>query len=103
MHPGLPTTNKQNMGSLQELQKSLRQKDLKIAELEKLLHERDEQVQELKSQLDKYQSILPSSPTVTLTRPRKQRGVGISAEPASALKSIDLGNKTVRTHAKSAR
>ena len=91
------------MGSLQELQKTLRQKDVKISELERLLIHKDEQIQELKSQLDKYQSILPTSPTVTIGRPRKQRGVGISAEPASALKSIDLSSKTTKTHAKSAR
>ena len=103
MHHGLLTTNKQNMGSLQELQKTLRQKDVKIFELERLLTHKDEQIQELKSQLDKYQSILPTSPTVTIGRPRKQRGVGISAEPASALKSIDLSSKTTKTHAKSTR
>ena len=91
------------MGSLQELQKTLRQKDVKISELERLLTHKDEQIQELKSQLDKYQSILPTSPTVTIGRPRKQRGVGISAEPASALKSIDLSSKTTKTHAKLAR
>ncbi len=91
------------MGSLQELQKTIRQRDIKILELEKLLHVKDDQIQELRSQLDKYQSILPSSPTVTIGRPRKQRGVGISAEPASALKSIDLSKRTIKHHAKSER
>ncbi len=89
------------MGSLQELQKTLRLKDDKIRQLEKALQERDERIQTLLSQLDKYQSVLPTSPTVTIGKPRKQRGVGISAEPASLIKSTDLGNKIFKTYSKS--
>ncbi len=90
------------MGSLQELQKTLRLKDDKIRQLEKALQERDDRIQTLLSQLDKYQSVLPTTPTVTIGgKPRKQRGVGISAEPASLIKSADLGNKVFKTYPKS--
>ena len=93
------------MGSLQELQKSLRQKDERIRELLAQLQERDDQIQELRSQLDKYQSILPTSPTAAFGNPfqagpRKQRGVGISAEPAAQLNFADLSSKSFKTYPK---
>ena len=68
------------MGSLGDLQKLLKLKDTRITELEQQLRDKDDLVQELRSQLDKYQSILPKSPTVR-NGPRKQRAQGISAEP----------------------
>ena len=77
------------MGSLAELQKSLRQKDDRIRDLERTLAERDEEIQDLRSQLDKYKSVIavpPHSPTGSgsfMNGPRKQRLQGISAEPQS--------------------
>ena len=87
------------MGSLQELHRLLRQKEDRIKELERLLVEKDEKIQEISSQLDKYQSILPQSPTV-LAKPRKQRAQGISAEPASHRIMQDLGTKAFKKYSK---
>ena len=67
------------MGSLVELQKTLRQKDDVISDLRRQLKEKDERIVELTSQLDKYQSILPSSP-ISKNGPRKQRAPGVSGE-----------------------
>ena len=88
------------MGSLQEIHRLLRQKEDRIKELERQLIEKDERIQELTSQLDKYQSILPQSPTV-LGRPRKQRAQGISAEPASQRSLQDFATKSFKKYSKS--
>jgi len=73
------------MGSLQELQRLLRVKEEAIRSLEHEIIIRDEMIEQLKSQLDKYQSILPKSFTDTEVTngymPRKQRAQGISAAP----------------------
>lgn len=92
------------MGSLAELQKTLRQKDERIRNLERILSEKDEQIQDLLSQLDKYKSVLsvPNSPTAGgsfMNGPRKQRLCGISAEPQDLAKT----NKSFKTHIKSQR
>ena len=78
------------MGSLQEFQKQLRAKDMKISHLEKELKEKEEIIQKLTSELDKYKSIF---------KPRKQRGVGISAEPAGK-QLHDLTKSAIKTYSK---
>ncbi|XP_052119469.1 cGMP-dependent protein kinase, isozyme 2 forms cD4/T1/T3A/T3B-like [Frankliniella occidentalis] len=95
-----------SMGSVQELQALLADKEARIAELEAALRKRDDDMVQLRSHLDKFQSVFPysytqinnnlsapSSPsgppspaapgltTPTGPRPRKQRAQGISAEP----------------------
>ncbi len=93
------------MGSIQELQKKLRIKDQRITELENLVRDRDEQLQELRSQLDKYQSIMPPSPTTasfSLKGPGRKRNMGISAEPAAQFSIKDFSTKTFRKYAKQA-
>lgn len=77
----------------------LKLKDDRIKDLERVLQERDERIQELSSQLDKYQSIMPQSPTV-LVRPRKQRAQGISAEPASQKALQDFATRTYKKYSK---
>lgn len=88
------------MGSLVELQKTLRQKDDVISDLRRQLRERDDRITELSSQLDKYQSILPSSPIAN--RPRKQRAQGISAEPHNN-NTFDLSKSSCKRYAKQQR
>ena len=95
------------MGSLQEMQKILRQKDERIRDLERQLAAKDDLIQELRSQLDKYQSVMPTSPTaVSFNRKslkqQRQRGVGISAEPGS-LMSKDITNKVLQSYSKTQR
>ncbi|XP_064630245.1 cGMP-dependent protein kinase 1-like isoform X2 [Lineus longissimus] len=70
------------MGSLQEMQKVLRQKDDIIASLQKTIEKKDQELQDLRSALDKYQSVfnLSSSPA-TGPKFRTTRIQGISAEP----------------------
>ena len=90
--------NNVKMGSLQELQVLIRNKDEKIRDLQRKIQERDDVIQQLRSQLDKYQSVLPQSLKAT-ARPRKQRAQGISAEPHSPKDLI----KTNKKHSKSER
>ncbi|XP_076459657.1 cGMP-dependent protein kinase 1-like isoform X2 [Babylonia areolata] len=76
------------MGSLQELEKELQQKNEKILELRQLLEAKDELIQQLMSKLDKFQSVLPwqAQQNSLLSRgPRKVRAQGISAEPRALL------------------
>lgn len=80
------------MASVHELQKLLKQKDDRISQLEKLLEQREQRIQELSSQLDKYQSVL--NQTTTQPGRRKQRGIGISAEPQT-LKAMKETKQTV--------
>jgi len=89
------------MGSLQELQKALRQKDERIRELERVLTQRDDIISELRSQLDKYQSVMPTSPTSAKAalfagKAGRTRGFGISAEPTNFSTTTEL-----KPHAKS--
>lgn len=77
------------MGSLQlhveELKQLLWHKDEKIRRLEEDLNDKNIQIEELKSQLDKYQSVFfmhtPAPLSPGRRSPRRQRIVGISAEP----------------------
>lgn len=76
------------MGSLQDLQRLLKNKEEIIYKLEHELTQRDALIEELKSQLDKYQSVLPKSLTNNKHTngflPRKHRAQGISAAPQAA-------------------
>lgn len=101
-----------SMGSVQELQALLADKDVLIRDLEAALRKREEEMVQLRSHLDKFQSVFPysytqlnnnlsapSSPSSppyappylqpTGPRPRKQRAQGISAEPWS-VHELDL-------------
>lgn len=91
------------MGSLAEMQKILRQKDDRIRELTKKLQEKDEKILELNSQLDKYQSIIHVQTPTLVTGPRKQRAVGISAEPQAQKQLLAVGNKTFKKYSKTNR
>ncbi|XP_014217289.1 cGMP-dependent protein kinase 1-like [Copidosoma floridanum] len=78
------------MAGLREL---LRQRDARVAELERQLVQREAEIQDLRSHLDKFQSVLPfKGPPLTSspTRPRKQRAQGISDEPMSTDKLLDI-------------
>lgn len=74
-----------NMGSLLELQELLIEKDDRIKHLEAVVKVRDDEIIELKSQLDKFQSVIPyatgAAARVNKVRARKTRAQGISAEP----------------------
>lgn len=75
------------MGSLVELQDLLIKRDERICQLEAKLKVREDEIVELKSQLDKFQSVMPFATGVAVAagtksvRQRKQRATGISAEP----------------------
>lgn len=76
-----------NMGSLEMLEILTRKDDL-IKDLEKKLKVKEDEITELRSQLDKFQSVIPfSAVSSTPEVPRKTRAQGISAEP-QALKTI---------------
>lgn len=68
-----------------QLQLILSSRDEEIRKLKQILIERDEEIQDLRSQLDKYKSVLVRSdlisPSPVYNRPRKNRLMGISAEP----------------------
>jgi hypothetical protein len=68
------------MGTLGDLDKLIKQKDIRINDLERQLQEKEDLILELRSQLDKYQCILPRSPSLR-NGPKTQRTQGISAEP----------------------
>lgn len=99
--------------SLNDLQNLLCQKDDKIKELTNLVMQRDVEITNLRSQLDKFQSVLPLySPTSpknivglknnNVLRPRKQRA-GISAEPQSEASILELVKQTFLTYNKDER
>lgn len=99
--------------SLNDLQNLLCQKDDKIKELTNLVMQRDVEITNLRSQLDKFQSVLPLySPTSPknivglkkndVLRPRKQRA-GISAEPQSEASILELCKETFLTYNKDER
>jgi cGMP-dependent protein kinase len=96
--------------SVDELQQLLCEKETKITELTKLVQQRDVEITNLKSQLDKFQSVLPlympTSPkhivglnNNAVLRPRKQRA-GISAEPQSEASILELSKETFPTYNK---
>ncbi|CAH1383164.1 unnamed protein product [Tenebrio molitor] len=99
--------------SVDELQQLLCEKETKITELTKLVQQRDVEITNLKSQLDKFQSVLPlympTSPkhivglnNNAVLRPRKQRA-GISAEPQSEASILELSKETFPTYNKDER
>ena len=88
--------------NMKELQKELRLKDERIKKLQQELKEKDELIAQLKSQVDKYQAITQSPAAVVLGTARKERGVGISAEP-SAQSQVDFSAKTFKKYEKSSR
>ncbi|XP_074647310.1 cGMP-dependent protein kinase 1-like [Tubulanus polymorphus] len=87
--------------SVQELQKLLKLKDIKIKELTDVITAKDKRIQELTSQLDKFLSVLPAmAPAVSaMQKTQRQRALGISAEP------FNLRNESyvVKRHEKSSR
>ena len=78
------------MGSLLELQEMLIDKDDRIKHLEAVVKVRDIEIMELKSQLDKFQSVIPYATGVSKVKTRKTRGQGISAEPQSLKTAQEL-------------
>ena len=95
-----------NMGSLEMLE-ILAKKDDLIKDLEKKLKVKDDEITELRSQLDKFQSVIPySAGSSSKDQPRKTRAQGISAEP-QALRTIqelsELSQTTFPEVAKSQR
>lgn len=87
------------MESKQDLLNHIKTKDEQIKNLQKALAEKDEEIEQLRSQLDKFQSVLPKA----LVQPRKVRAQGISAEPQTARSMHDYVNNTLRKHPKSNR
>lgn len=89
------------MGSL-ELQELLSKKEDLIRHLESQLKVRDDEIMELRSQLDKFQSVMPyatgssSSGGGGKTQARKTRAQGISAEP-QAMKTVQELNALSQT------
>ena len=95
------------IGHESDLQILVTIRDEEIKKLKALLNERDEEIQELKSQLDKYKSVLSfksdgfiSSANVGL-RPRKNRLLGISAEPQNLMSITELINTKFTEYPKS--
>lgn len=81
------------MGSLLELQEMLIERDDRIKQLEAVVKVRDNEIMELKSQLDKFQSVIPYATVaagVSKVRARKTRAQGISAEPQSLKTAQEL-------------
>lgn len=78
--------------NMKDLHKELRIKDDHIRKLQQQLQEKDELISDLRSQLDKYKSII---------KPRKERGLGISAEPTDQAKSAEGSSKTFKKYNKS--
>jgi len=87
------------MDSKGDLQNIIKARDEEIAQLHQSLAEKDDEIEQLKSQLDKFQSVLPKA----LMRPRKVRAQGISAEPATARSIQDSVTTTLQKHKKSNR
>ncbi|XP_042863197.1 cGMP-dependent protein kinase 1-like [Penaeus japonicus] len=89
----------QKMGSL-ELQELLCKKDDIIRHLEAKLKVRDDEIVELRSQLDKFQSVMPYATGASAgggkMQARKTRAQGISAEP-QAMKTVQELNSLSQT------
>lgn len=82
------------------------EKDDRIKQLEAVLKVRDNEIVELKSQLDKFQSVIPYAGVVSKVRARKTRAQGISAEPQAiktAQELVSLSQTTFPVIAKDAR
>ncbi|CAI9725946.1 Hypothetical predicted protein [Octopus vulgaris] len=88
---------------LRELKEILVTKEIIIHNQKKKLNEKDHIIEELRSQLDKYQSVLPLStaiPTCVVAGPRKVRAQGISAEPQVLGSLHEFSNLRLRKHSK---
>lgn len=94
------------MQSVAELEQLLTQKDDSLRKLELKVKLQEDEIIELRSQLDKFQSVMPFATAGTNKRARKERAQGISAEPQT-LKSIHelsmLSQTTVPDFPKSSR
>lgn len=86
-------------GSEDEVKKLKQMLVEKDEQLKMIVNNKEQEIQELRSQLDKYKSVLMSfksdgflsSPvTIQTFRPRKNRLLGISAEPQELLSFHDL-------------
>lgn len=88
-----------------ELQKVLRQKEERIAELQALLKYRDEELAEMRTKLDKFMSVLPTSPSLVniCRQPRLKRALGISAEPQTQRSVQELTAQVFNKYPKSKR
>lgn len=70
-------------------------KDLRIQELQRVLQSKENEIAELKSHLDKFQSVFPFSRSQSgggraTGQSQRQRAQGISAEPQSEKKIMEL-------------
>lgn len=81
------------------IEKLLKVKDEQIRRLQQEVAEKDLEIEQLKSQLDKFQSVLPKA----LMRPRKVRAQGISAEPQNAKNLQEYVTNKLQKHQKSTR
>lgn len=96
-----------SIGHESDLQMLVTIRDEELKKLKALVNEKDEEIQELKSQLDKYKSVLSfksdgfiSAANVGL-RPRKNRLMGISAEPQNLMSITELINTKFTEYPKS--
>ena len=77
------------MAEVRELRSLLHKREERIRQLEQTVRERNRQIQELLSKVDQYKAILGGNHAETT---RRDRGQGISAEPAqgrATLKKVD--------------
>uniref|UniRef100_T1J2D2 cGMP-dependent protein kinase n=1 Tax=Strigamia maritima TaxID=126957 RepID=T1J2D2_STRMM len=94
--------------SSDDLKRQVLKQDTTIKQLEKQLRERDDEVEQLRSQLDKFLSVVPfgfsspggSSAAAVLSVGRKQRGVGISAEPQALGSLAEIRQRQFPTYPK---
>lgn len=89
------------MGSLVELQEEVSKKNDRIRQLEAVLKVRDDEIVELRSQLDKFQSVMPFATVAAAggskIRARKTRAQGISAEPQAVRTVVELNTLSQTT------
>lgn len=87
------------MDHKQDLATLIKTKDEQIKVLQRQLSEKEAEIEQLRSQLDKYQSVLPKA----LVQPRRYRAQGISAEPQTAKSIKDAAKNALIKHVKSNR
>ena len=75
--------------ALQQKIEELRQRDELIDDLELELDEKDALIQKLKNELDKYRAVIRPATKQALHKSRQKR-LGISAESAFELNSLDI-------------
>ncbi|KAA0203805.1 hypothetical protein HAZT_HAZT008626 [Hyalella azteca] len=96
------------MPTISELEAIIVEKDDTIRKLELRLKNHEDSIAELRSQLDKFQSVMPFATAAAAVnkRARKERAQGISAEPQSlrTIQELSLASqKTVPDFPKSSR